>query len=362
MRVVRLALRRPYTFIVLGALIAVIGILSIVTMPTDIFPDINIPVVSVIWTYFGLNPLDMENRIDTIAERAITTTVNGIDHMESQSLTGIGVIKIYFHPGIDVDEAIAKLTAVQQSVLRFLPPGVTPPLIVRYSASSVPILQLAIASKTLTEQTLYDYGLNSFRTQLATVGGASVPLPYGGKARQVMVDIDSTKLYSLCLSPNDVVSAVNLQNLFVPSGTIKIKSREYQVELNSSPDLVKQFDSLPVKKVNGSVIYLRDVAHVRDGYAVQANIVRENGSRASFLTVLKSAGASTLDVVNQVKARLAEIAPSFPKGLHVEQLFDQSIFVKAAVGGVLRETVIAVGLTALMILLFLGSWRSTLIG
>src|SRR6201987_3995565 len=361
MGIVRLALRRPYTFIVMGLLIAVIGILSVLTMSTDIFPDINIPVISVVWTYGGISPLDMENRVVLVAERLITTTVTGIEHMESQSMSGVGVIKIFFYPNAKIEEALAEVTGINQTVLRNLPPGIQPPLIVRYSASGVPVLQLAIGGKGLSEQQLYDYGQNFFRVQLATIQGASVPFPYGGKPRQIMVDINSQALYARGLSPNDFVNAVNLQNLFLPSGTVKIAAREYLVQLNGSPDIVSQFNNLPIKTVNGSIVYLRDVAQVHDGYAVQANIVRENGVRAALVAVLRSAGASTVDIVNRVKARLVQLEPSSPPGLHVESLFDQSVFVKAAVGGVMKETVIAGCLTALVILLFLGSWRSPLI-
>lgn len=361
MGIVRLALRRPYTFIVMGLLIAVLGIVSLVTMSTDIFPDIKIPVISVVWTYGGISPLDMENRVVLVAERLITTTVTGIEHMESQSMSGVGVIKIFFYPNAKIEEALAEVTGINQTVLRNLPPGIQPPLIVRYSASSVPVLQLAIGGKGLSEQALYDYGQNFFRVQLATVQGASVPFPYGGKPRQIMVDINSQALYARGLSPSDVVNAVNLQNLFLPSGTAKIAAREYLVQLNGCPDVVSQFNNLPIKTVNGSIVYLRDVAQVHDGYAIQTNIVRENGVRVALVAVLRSAGASTVDIVNRVKARLIQLEPSYPAGLHVQTLFDQSVFVKAAIGGVMKETMIAGCLTALVILLFLGSWRSTLI-
>ena len=297
MGIVRLALRRPYTVIVMGLLIAVLGILSVLTMSTDIFPDINVPVISVVWTDVGISPQDMESRVILVAERIITTTVTGIEHMESQSMSGVGVIKIYFHPNAKIEEALAEVTSIQQTVLRNLPPGITPPLIVRYSASSVPVLQLAIGGKALSEEKLYDYGQNFFRVELATVQGASVPFPYGGKPRQIMVDINSQALYARGLSPSDVVNAVDLQNLFLPSGTVKIAAREYLVQLNGSPDVVSQFNNLPIKTVNGSIIYLRDVAQVHDGYAVQTNIVRENGVRAALVVVLRSAGASTVDIV-----------------------------------------------------------------
>jgi multidrug efflux pump subunit AcrB len=361
MWIVRLALRRPYTFVVMSLLIAVLGGLAIFTMSTDIFPEINIPVVSVIWSYGGISPYDMEKRIITISERAMTTTVNGIEHMESQSLNGVGVIKIYFQPNVHIEEAVAEVTSIQQTILRVLPTGVTPPLIIRYSASSVPVLQIAVSSKTLSEQELYDYNLNFVRQQLATVQGASVPLPFGGKPRQIMVDINSNALYAKGLSPSDVTNALNLQNLILPSGSVKIDEREYLVKLNSSPDVVAAFNDLPIKQVNGSTIYMRDVAQVHDGYAVQQNIVRFNGQRATLLSILKGGGASTLDIVKRIKQRIEQIRPGFPAGFDAQQLFDQSIFVTAAVQGVVKEAIIAACLTATMILVFLGSWRSTLI-
>ena len=361
MWIVRLALRRPYTFVVMALLIAVLGGLAIALMSTDIFPEINIPVVSVIWTYTGISPDDMEKRVITIAERAMTTTVDGIEHMESQSMNGVGVIKVYFQPNVRIEEAVAEITSIQQTILRVLPPNITPPLIIRYSASSVPILQLAVSSQKLSESELYDYDLSFLRQQLAVVQGASVPLPYGGKPRQIMVDIDSEKLYSKGLSPTDVTNALNVQNLILPAGTVKIDQREYLVKLNGSPNDVAEFNNLPIKQVNGTIVYMRDVAQIHDGYAVQTNIVRMNGLRGTLLSVLKSGGASTVDIVKRVKARLAQIAPGYPEGLDVEQLFDQSVFVTSAVYGVVKEALIAACLTATMILLFLGSWRSTFI-
>ncbi len=361
MWIVRLALRRPYTFVVMALLIFLLGGIAISTMSTDIFPEINIPVVSVIWSYTGIAPDDMEKRIITIAERAMTTTVDGIEHMESQSMNGVGVIKVYFQPNVKIEEAVAEITAIQQTILRVLPPNITPPLIVRYSASSVPVLQLAVSSKTLSEQELYDYNLSFLRQQLATVQGASVPLPYGGKPRQIMVDINSEALYAKGLSPNDVTNALNLQNLILPSGTVKIDQREYLVKLNGSPDAVSAFNDLPIKVVNGSIVYMRDVAQIHDGYAVQTNIVRQDGLRATLVSVLKSGGASTVDIVKRIKARLEEIRSGFPAGLDVQQLFDQSVFVTDARDGVVKEAAIAACLTATMILIFLGSWRSTLI-
>ena len=362
MWIVRLALRRPYTFVVMAMLIFMLGGIAVFTMSTDIFPEINIPVVSVIWTYAGIAPDDMEKRVVTIAERAMTTTVNGIEHMESQSMNGVGVIKVYFQPNVKIEEAVAEITAVQQTILRVLPPNITPPLIIRYSASSVPVLQLAVSSKTLSEQEFYDYNLNFVRQQLATVQGASVPLPYGGKPRQIMVDINSEALYAKGLSPTDVTNALNAQNLILPAGTVKIGQREYLVKLNGSPDVVSAFNDLPIKTgANGAIIYMRDVAQVHDGYAVQTNIVRQDGLRATLLSVLKSGGASTVDIVQRVKARMEQIKPGFPAGFDAQELFDQSVFVTDARNGVVKEALIAACLTATMILIFLGSWRSTLI-
>ncbi len=361
MWIVRLALRRPYTFTVVALLIFLLGIGAYKTMSTDIFPDIDIPVVSVIWSYTGISPDDMEKRVITIAERAMTTTVDGLEHMESQSMNGVGVIKVYFQPNVKIEEAVAEITSIQQTILRVLPPNITPPLIIRYSASSVPVLQLAVSSKTLSEQELYDYDLSFLRQQLATVQGASVPLPYGGKPRQIMVDINSAAMYAKGVSPNDVTNALNAQNLILPAGTVKIDNREYLVKLNGSPNVVSAFNDLPVKVVNGTVVYMRDVAQIHDGYAVQTNIVRKDGVRGTLLSVLKSQGASTVEIVKRIKARLAEISAGFPAGLDVEQLADQSVFVSAAVNGVVKEAAIAACLTATMILIFLGSWRSTLI-
>ena len=361
MWIVRLALRRPYTFVVMSMLIFVLGVLAFFTMSTDIFPEINIPVVSVIWSYTGISPDDMEKRVIYVSERAMTTTVNGIEHMESQSMNGVGVIKIYFQPNVKIEEAVAEVTSIQQTILRVLPPNITPPLIIRYSASQVPVLQLAVSSQSLSEQELYDYNLNFVRQQLAVVQGASVPLPYGGKPRQIMVDINNEAMYAKGVSPADVTNALNAQNLTLPAGTVKIDEREYLVKLNGSPDVVSGFNDLPIKVVNGSIVRMRDVAQVHDGFAVQQNIVRKDGQRATLLSVLKSGGASTVDIVNRIKARLEQIRPGFPAGFDAEQLFDQSVFVKEAKNGVLKEALIAACLTAVMILVFLGSWRSTLI-
>ena len=361
MWIVRLALRRPYTFTVAAILIVLMGIVTIARMATDIFPKIDIPVVSVIWSFPGVAPEEMEKRFVTVTERAMTTTVNDIEHIESQSYNGVSVIKVFFHEGAKVEAGVAQVTSITQTLLRILPPGTTPPLILQYSASNVPILQLGLTSKTLSEQQLYDLGLNFIRTQLATVQGAQVPLPYGGKSRQVMVDIDPQKLFGKGLSPADVSNALNAQNVILPAGTQKIGDREYNVRLNSSPELLQALNDLPIKQVNNAMVYIRDVAHVRDGFAVQTNIVAQNRVRSALLTVLKSASASTLDIISRVKAALPRIKATLPPELDITQLFDQSIFVRAAINGVVKEGVIAACLTALMILLFLGSWRSTLV-
>ncbi len=361
MWIVRLALRRPYTFIVMALLIILLGIVTITRMPTDILPEINIPIVSVIWSYAGMAPEEMEKRVVTFSERSFTTTVNDIEHIESQSMNGVSVIKVFFHPRAKIEAAVAQMTSISQTVLRVMPPGMQPPLIIRYSASNVPILQIGVGSKTLSEQQLYDYGFNFIRTQLATVQGASVPLPYGGKPRQIMVDIDPQALMAKGLSAMDVVAAINAQNLIMPAGNAKMGEREYSIRLNSSPEVVDALNNLPIKQVNGATIYIRDVAQVRDGFAVQTNIVNQNGRRSSLLTILKSGGASTLDIVNRVKQRLPSIQATLPPELELKYLFDQSIFVRAAIDAVVKEAIIAACLTALMILLFLGSWRSTLV-
>src|SRR3989475_599048 len=361
MWIVRLALRRPYTFVIVALLIVLLGVVTIVRTPTDIFPDVNIPVVSVIWSLTGTSVTDMEARIVTPSERAFTTSVNDIEHIESQTMPGVGVIKVFFHPNTQIGAAIAEVTAVSQQLLRTSPPGTTPPLILQYNASSVPILQLGVASKTRTEGQLYDYSQNFIRTQLATVQGASVMLPYGGKPRQVMVDLDPQALQGNGLSAADVVGAVSAQNLVLPTGTAKIGSREYPVLLNSSPDTVAALNNLPIKQVNGKVVYIHDVAQVRDGFAVQQNIVTSNGQRGSLLSVLKAQGASTLAIVQRVKAALPAIQATLPPELRITPLFDQSIFVRAALNGVVREGAIAAVVTGLMILVFLGSWRSTVI-
>jgi CzcA family heavy metal efflux pump len=361
MWVVRIALQRPYTFIVLALLLVIIGPLTILRTPTDIFPNIDIPIVSVVWQYTGLPPEQVADRIVSIFERTTTTTVNDIEHIESQSLNGVGVVKFYFQPNVKIDVALSQITAIAQTQLKQLPAGTTPPLVLSYNASSVPIIQLALSGQSENEQQLFDLGNNFIRTQLATVQGASLPFPYGGKQRQIQVDIDQHALRSLGISAQDVNNAISAQNLILPSGTEKIGAYEYTIQLNGSPDAVKDLNDLPVKAVNGTTIYVHDVAHVRDGSPPQTNIVRVDGGRAVLMTIQKSGSASTLDIINRVKDRLPTIKASSPPDLIIKAIGDQSIFVNAAVQGVIREATIAAALTGLMILLFLGSWRSTLI-
>jgi CzcA family heavy metal efflux pump len=361
MWIVQLALRRTYTFVVMALLIGVLGLVSIHRMSTDIFPEIDIPVVSVVWQYTGMPADEIEKRVILPNERVLTTSVNDIEHIESQSLFGVGVIRIYFHKGAKIEAAVAQVTATSQAILKIMPPGINPPYIVQYSATSVPVVQIAVSSDTLTEQQIYDYASNFIIQRLGTVQGARVPQPWGGKWPQVMVDLDLGELYARGLSPQDVQSAINSQNLIIPAGTAKIGDTEYYVKLNSSPDLIAAFNDIPVKTINGIPIYVKDVAHVRMGYQVQTNVVRRDGRRAILMTILKGEGASTLSVVNRVREALPGIQAQLPPELKMELLFDQSVFVRAAVEGVVKEGAIAAGLTALMILLFLGSWRSTLI-
>ncbi len=361
MWIVRLALRRPYTFIVTSILLLILGPVAILRTPTDIFPNIDIPVVSVLWNYTGLSPEEMSNRIVFQYERVLTTTVNNIEHIESQSLNGIAVVKIFFHSGVNIGNAVAQVTAVSQTLLRQLPPGTTPPLVIQYNASSVPILQLALAGEGLSEQQLGDIGLNFVRTGLVSVPGAAIPYPYGGKQRQIQVDLDTAALQSKGLSPNDVVTAINLQNLILPAGTAKIGTFEYEVDMNGAPQTVPELNDLPIKTVGTTTIYIHDVANVRDGFPPQTNIVRVNGQRSALMTILKSGDASTLDIISSVKALLPSIKASLPPALVINPLSDQSIFVKASIVGVVREAIIAACLTGFMILVFLGSWRSTLI-
>src|SRR6266404_6329192 len=359
MWIVKLALRRPYTFVVMALLILLLGVVSIKNTPTDIFPEIDIPVVTVVWQYTGLSPDQMAKQITTFSEYTISSAVDNVKNIESQTLAGTSVIRIFFQPNVRIDAAIAQVTAVSQTILRRMPPGTQPPFIIRYNASSVPILQLALRSKTLTEAQLYDYGIYRVRQAIAPVRGATLPLPYGGKPRQVMVDLDPQALLSKGLSPLDVSNAVNAQNLTLPTGTTKIGKSELIVDINGSPDTVAALNDVPIKQVNGSMVYIRDVAHVRDGSAVQTNVVRQDGNPSALLTILKNGGASTIDIVNQIKALLPVMRAAAPPGLVMTELFDQSIFVRAAISGVVKEGVIAALLTATMILLFLGSWRST---
>jgi multidrug efflux pump subunit AcrB len=361
MWIVALALRRPYTFVVVALLLLILGPIVIFRTPTDIFPNIDIPVVSILWNYTGLNSEDMANRIVSQTERTLTTTVDNIQHSESQSLNGIAVVKVFFQPHANIERAIAQITAISQTQLRQLPPGTTPPLIITYNASSVPILQLALSGQKLSEQQLFDYGVNFIRTQLVTIPGCAIPYPYGGKQRQVQVDLDTNALQSKGLSPLDVVNAISAQNLILPSGTSKIGLFEYAVDLNGSPQAVSELNDLPIKTVGSSTIYIRDVGFVRDGFPPQTNIVRVNGQRASLLTVLKNGNASTLDIISGIKSLLPQIQAGLPPELNIQQLADQSLFVRASINGVLREGIIAACLTGLMILIFLGSWRSTII-
>ena len=361
MWIVKLALRRPYTFVVAALLIAILGALAVVRMPTDLLPDIDIPVVSAIWQYKGLSADEMEKRITTPSERSLTTTVNDIEHIESQSLAGMGVIKVFFHPGTAVDAAVAQITAISQTVTRQMPPGITPPLIIRFNASSVPILQLGLGGRGLSEQALFDIGSNFLRTGLATVQGASLLQPAGGRARQIMVDLDPKALYALGLSPTDVSAAIAAQSPILPAGTAKIGDREYSVRLNNSPEAVALLNEVPVRQQGNATVRVRDVAQVRDGGAVQTNIVRQDGRRGALVSILKTGRASTLDIVSRVKQALPRILSTLPPELDVRYLLDQSIFVRASIRGVLWEGLLAATLTALMILLFVGSWRSTLI-
>ncbi len=361
MWIVRLALRRPYTFVVASILIVILGVVAIMRTPVDIFPAINIPVVAINWGYTGLSPEDMSNRIIYGFERSITTTVNDIEHIESQSLTGISIVKVFFQPGADVTAAMAEITAVAQSSLRSSPPGTTPPYLFSYNASTVPILEVGLSGPGLTEQQLFDTGTSFIRPGLVTVHGAVLPNAYGGKQRQIEVDLNTSELQAKGLSASDVVSAISQQNLILPAGTAKIGPYEYQVDLNESPQRVSELNDLPVRTVNGTTIYVKDVAYVRDGYPPQTNIVRVDGSRSVLMSVLKSGTTSTLDIIENVKKKLPLILADVPYKISGHFLADQSLFVRASINGVIREGAIAAVLTGLMILVFLGSWRSTLI-
>jgi multidrug efflux pump subunit AcrB len=361
MWIVQLALRRPHTFIVMAVLIVFLGVVSIRRTPTDIFPEIGIPVVSVIWEYQGMSAKEMESRITTYSEYTISSAVNDVKSFQSQTLNGISVIKIFFHPNVDIASAVAQVAAISQTILRAMPPGTNPPIILQFSASSVPILQMSLSSKTLSESQIYDYGLYRIRNQLAVIQGITLPSPYGGSLRQIVVDLDPRAMLAKGLSPGDVSEAISAQNLTLPTGSAKIGATDYPVSVNSSPLSVEAFNDLPIKQVNGAMVYVRDVANVRDGSQVPTNVVRQDGRKGALLTILKSGGASTLDIIAQVKKLLPSMRAAAPPGLEINLLFDQSLFVRAAVEGVVRESIIAACLTAMMILLFLGSWRSTLI-
>jgi CzcA family heavy metal efflux pump len=361
MWIVALALRRPYTFVVMAIVILLLTPITILRTPTDIFPNIDIPVVSVVWFYTGMSPQDMADRIVANSERGITTTVNDIEHMESQSVNGLGIIKVFFRPGTNIQGAIAQITAICQTAVRGLPPGTTPPLIISYSASTTPIIQLGLSSKTLPEQQLFDLGQNFLRTYLATVPGAATPYPYGGKIRQIQVDLDLPKLHAYGLSPADIVNAVNAQNVILPTGTVKLGPLEYNVEMNGTPQTIAELNDLPVKTVNGSTLYMRDVAHIRDGFAPQTNIVRQDGNRGALMSMYKNGNASTLQIVAGIKNIVAQAEQALPPELKITALFDQSLFVRASIYGVVREAAIAALLTAVMILIFLGDWRPTIV-
>src|ERR1700756_3578540 len=361
MGIVRFALRFPHTFYVVAALILFLGFAAIRSMPTDIFPEIRIPVVTVIWQYTGLTTPEMEQRVSTYSQYSISANVNGVKNMEAQTLNGLSIQKIYFQPDVNLDLAIAQIVSATNSTRALLPPGIEPPIVVQFNASSVPVLQLSLNSDNLNEQQLYDFGIYRVRQQLAPVPGVTLPTPAGGKYRQIMVDIDPDKLLSRGLTPLDIVNAVNTQNLTLPSGTAKIDDKQYTVRTNATPATIDDLNMIPVKFMNGATMFLKDVAQVRDGSMVQQNIVRADGRRSVLLSIIKNGNASTLAVVNGVKAALKNIQPAAPKGLKISQLFDQSVFVTSSIEGVLREGAIAAGLTALMILVFLGSWRSTLV-
>jgi multidrug efflux pump subunit AcrB len=361
MWIVQLALKHRYTFVVMAILIVVLGATAISQMRTDIFPEIDIPVVTVIWTYKGMETSEVERRITTYSEYAITSNVNDIKRVESQTLNGVAVIRIHFHAGVDIGTALSQVTSTVQSIRALMPPGIQPPVVVRFNASSVPIVQIGLSSNRMSEEEVYDYGLYILRTQLSTVQGLTMPTPYGGRERQVMVDIDPQLLQAKGISPKEVADAINAYNLAFPTGVARIDTHEYPVTLNNTPVTPDRFNDIPIKVVNGATVYMRDVAQVRDGSTSQTTIVRRNGSRGALVTLLKNGNASTLDIVNQVKRLMPEIQAAAPSDLRIELLFDQSLFVTAAIEGVVTESIIAGLLTATMILVFLGSWRSTLI-
>ena len=359
--VVRIALSRPYTFVVMAMLIVIFGVTAAIKTPTDIFPNIGIPVVAVVWTYNGLPPDDMSGRVIYYYERTLSAQVNDIEHIESQSLAGYGVVKIFFQPNVNINSALAQITAASQTVLKLLPQGITPPYVLSFNASSVPILQLALSSDSLSQAEIFDAGQNFIRPQLATVGGAAVPSPYGGKVLQVQIDLNQDKLQAYGLSSQDVVEAIARQNVITPVGTEKVGDFEYIVSLNDAPRQISELNDLPIRTVNGVPIYIHDVAYVHQGSPPQTNMVRVNGANAVLMTILKTGSASTLDVISGVKALLPKLRKTLPPSLHLEAVGDQSRFVTAAVSSVIFEGVVAAALTGLMILIFLGSWRSTII-
>src|SRR3979490_857379 len=361
MGIVRFALRFPHTFYVVAALILFLGVAAIRSMPTDIFPEINIPVVTVIWSYTGLTTPEMEQRVSTYSQYSISANVNGIKNIEAQTLDGLAVQKIYFQPDVNLDLAIAQIVSATNAIRALMPTGIQPPIIVQFNASSVPVLQINLSSDNLNEQQLYDYGIYRMRQQLAPIPGITLPTPAGGKYRQIMVDLDPSKLLAKGLTPLDVVNAVNAQNLTLPSGTAKIDDKQYTVRTNATPASIDDLNNIPIKVLNGATVFVKDVGQVHDGWLVQQNIVREDGQRSVLLSIIKNGNASTLQVANAVPGARKTLRAAAPAGMQISELFDQSVFVTQSVVGVVREGAIAAGLTALMILLFLGSWRSTLV-
>src|SRR2546421_5905684 len=361
MWIIRLALNRPYTFVVAALLLLLVTPFVLIKTPTDIFPSINIPVVSIIWNYTGLSAREIEQRIIYTQERALTTTVNNIEHIESTSYDGIGIIKLYFQPGVTISTAVAQVTAVSQTILRQLPPGATPPLVIQYDAATVPVLQYGIGSTTLSEQQTFDITLNQIRVGLVSVPGIAIPYPFGGKPRLVSVDLDPRKLQEKNLTQSDVTTAINNQALVFPSGTTKFGALQYPIDINTFPTRIDNLNELPIKVVDGTQIVVGDVAQVRDGYDPQQNIVRQDGARSTLLSVFKNGTASTLSVVSGAKQAMANVLKTVTSAVEVREFADQSLFVRAAISGVVKEGIIAAALTALMILLFIGSWRSTII-
>ena len=361
MWIVQVALRRPYTFLVMALVILLATPLVLRKMSTDIFPEIDIPVVSIVWTYAGLSAQEMGQRITAVTERTLTTTVTDIEHIESQSFYGLSVTKVFFQQNANIPTAVAQIVATEQQQLKQLPPGALPPLIIKYSASAIPVIQLGISSPTMTEPALFDAAFNFLRPRLVTIPGVAVPYPYGGKSRLISVDLDTSALLAKGLTPSDIVNAVNAQNLILPSGTVKIASTEFAIALNGSPDTIAGLNHIPVATKNGATTYLSEVAHVRDGFSPQTNIVRQNGERGVLMPIIKNGGSSTLDIISNLRAVLPVAAQILPKDIVITPLFDQSGFVKAAITGVVREAVIAACLTAMLILVFLGNWRSTCI-